>query len=439
MQECMLRLVSLVVSLVVLAGGAAEARRVYRPPPPRPVLDVGGELGAAIRAKNAARVARLLSDPVHNYGIWFTDEACAKQFGAPGVVTGAELKAFARCLAQLKLQATTRQPGAPNNAILTYDPGIELELSHSDGRVRWIGFQYQTAADRGRPTLTAQAFEALRKSGKTNLDDAVGNKLEPVLERAKIDSVSAWMKLCIDEEGALDHTAVRQSDAPPGQAGKVSTAFEVAIERWRFRPFQSHGKPMAVCTMALLTYPASRAPLVEMLPPAMQPSFSVGKELRVEKLEANEEEDDDGEGFEGGVFGGGVSGGIGASPPPPPPPPQNVPPTLLEANRTSGNKNIVPANLTQVEIARSGKDRIVGSYKLCLDASGAVTTVAQLKTTGFPAYDAKIVREMRQWAYKPYLINGTPVPVCTAATFIYSPQPPQPPPSPPSPPSLRKP
>jgi hypothetical protein len=36
------------------------------------------------------------------------------------------------------------------------------------------------------------------------------------------------------------------------------------------------------------------------------------------------------------------------------------------------------------------------------------------------------MREMRQWAYRPYLINGKPVPVCTAVTFIYSQQ--QPPP-----------
>ncbi len=432
MQTWMTRLVP-VVSLVLMAGiaseAAAETRRPYRPPPPP--VDVGAELGAAIRARSAPRVAKLLAGSVKNYGIWFADAACAKQFGAPGVVTGPDLQAFARCLAQLKLLATTRQPGATDNAILTYDPGVELELFHTGGRVQWIGFQYQTAADRGRPTLTVQAFEALRKAGKSNLDDLVSTRLDPVLERAKVDSVSAWIKLCLDDEGALDHVLVRNTDAPPGQGGKVSTAFEVAIQRhWRFRPFASRGKAMAVCTMALLTYPASRAPLVETLPPALQPSFSLGPDAKA---------GDDEEGEEGGVEGdvdgevGGVVGGVVGGPPPPPPPPpgptpQVIPPTLLEGSRISGNKNIVPDAATKAAITRSGKDKLVGSYKLCVSEQGTVTAVVMLKSTGFADYDTKIVREMNQWAYKPYVVNGKAVPVCTAVTFIYSHVAPAPPP-----------
>jgi hypothetical protein len=436
MQTWMLRLVPVVVMLVIAAGGAADARKPYRPPPPPPPpVDVGAELGAAIRARSATRVAKLLAESVQNYGIWFTDPACAKQFGTPGVVSGPELQAFARCLAQLKLQATTRQPGAADNAILTYDPGIELEVEHLSGRVRWLGFQYQTAADRGRPTLTAQAFEALRRSGKTNLDDAVSSKLDPLLERAKLRSVSAWMKLCIDEAGTLDQVTLRDSDAPSGLAGKVSLAFEVAMRSWRFLPFKSQGKPMAVCTMALLTYPAASAPLVETLPPALQPGFSIDKAGQEVKRGSSDDEDEDGveSGVEGGEIGGVVGGVVGgaptATPPPPPPaPPQAVPPTLLEGMRVSGNKDILPADATKIEIARSGKDKIVGSFKLCVDAQGAVTNVVQLKSTGFSDYDAKIIREMKQWAYRPYSVNGKAVPVCTAVTFIYSqPQPPPPP------------
>lgn len=44
----------------------------------------------------------------------------------------------------------------------------------------------------------------------------------------------------------------------------------------------------------------------------------------------------------------------------------------------------------------------------------------QLRSTGFPAYDEKILRELRQWQYRPFLVNGKPVAVCTAVTFIYS-------------------
>jgi len=129
-------------------------------------------------------------------------------------------------------------------------------------------------------------------------------------------------------------------------------------------------------------------------------------------------------GVAGGVVGGDLNGVMGAPPPPPPPPPappQNVPPTLLEGSRISGEKDIRPDDVTKTEIGRSGKDRIVGSYKLCLTTTGAISNVTQLKSTGFPAYDNKILNKMRsEWRYKPYLVNGKAVPVCTAVTFIYT-------------------
>jgi hypothetical protein len=414
----MMRLVPIVASLVI-AAGTAEARRPYRPAPPP--VDVGAELGAAIRARSAARVGKLLADPIQNYGVWFADAACAKQFGTPGAVAGPQVQAFARCLAGLKLQATTRQPGASDSAILTYDPGIELELAHGGGRVRWIGFLAQTEDDRGRPTLTALAFEALRRAGKVNLDETVGGKLEPLLERAKRGSVSAWMKICIDEQGALDQVAMRHSDAPASLAQKAGTAFEVALRSWRFRPFEIRGKAMSACTMTLLTYPAASAPLVETLPPSVQPSYDLGDD---DEVVASEDEED---GVPGGVAGGGVGTAPPKPTPPPPPapaaPPITIPPTMLEPNRLSGDKDIEPYDATKTEIAQSGKGKLVGSYKLCVDAQGAVSTVNQLKSTGFPDYDAKIRAEMKQWTFKPYLNNGKPTPACTAFTFIYTPPP----------------
>ncbi|MBL9019412.1 MAG: hypothetical protein JNL83_34810 [Myxococcales bacterium] len=131
-------------------------------------------------------------------------------------------------------------------------------------------------------------------------------------------------------------------------------------------------------------------------------------------------------GVAGGVVGGDINGVVGAPPPPPPPPPppappQNVPPTLLEGSRVAGDKMIVPDDVTKTEIQRSGKDKIIGSFKLCINAGGEVTSVNMLKSTGFPAYDSKITGKMRgEWKYRPYAVNGKAVPVCTAVTFIYS-------------------
>jgi protein TonB len=148
---------------------------------------------------------------------------------------------------------------------------------------------------------------------------------------------------------------------------------------------------------------------------------------KIEKKDAGEVGNPDGvEGGEvGGEVGGEIGGVVGAPPPPPPPPPppappQNVAPTLLESQRIAGEKNIVPNDNTKTEIQRSGKDRIVGSYKLCITVDGGINTISQLKSTGFPAYDSKIQAEMRNWRYRPFLVNGKPQPVCTAVTFVYT-------------------
>jgi hypothetical protein len=94
---------------------------------------------------------------------------------------------------------------------------------------------------------------------------------------------------------------------------------------------------------------------------------------------------------------------------------------MLEASRIAGEKQIIPDDVTKTEIMRSGKDKVIGSFKLCLNVAGAITSVTMLKSTGFPAYDSKILGKMRgEWKYKPFAVNGRAVPVCTAVTFIYS-------------------
>jgi protein TonB len=130
-------------------------------------------------------------------------------------------------------------------------------------------------------------------------------------------------------------------------------------------------------------------------------------------------------GVEGGVAGGDLNGVVAAPPPPPPPPPpappQNVAPQALDALRIGGEKNIVPDDVTKTEISRSGKDKLIGSYKLCITTDGSISSVVQLKSTGFPSYDNKITSTIRgEWRYRPFTVNGKPTPVCTAVTFIYS-------------------
>jgi hypothetical protein len=115
-----------------------------------------------------------------------------------------------------------------------------------------------------------------------------------------------------------------------------------------------------------------------------------------------------------------------------PPTPQAVMPTVLSNLRTSGETQILPDAATVEEIQRSGKSKVIGSFKLCVSITGDVTGVVVLKSTGFPAYDKKITAGIRTWKHRPYLVDKKPMAVCSAETFIYKPPPP-PPPSPPAP------
>jgi len=45
--------------------------------------------------------------------------------------------------------------------------------------------------------------------------------------------------------------------------------------------------------------------------------------------------------------------------------------------------------------------------------------VSLLKSSGFPAFDYKIITEMRQWLFRAYKMNGKAIPVCTAITILY--------------------
>lgn len=126
----------------------------------------------------------------------------------------------------------------------------------------------------------------------------------------------------------------------------------------------------------------------------------------------------DSDGEIGGTIGG-TGDSIAAPVVAPPAAPANVVPTALEQQRIAGNRQILPDNLTKQEIARSGRNELIGVYKVCITEAGSIANVVQLKSTGFPAYDLQIQREISDWRYRPFLVNGRPTPVCTAVRFVY--------------------
>jgi serine/threonine protein kinase len=112
---------------------------------------------------------------------------------------------------------------------------------------------------------------------------------------------------------------------------------------------------------------------------------------------------------------------VSTRPPAPVAPPPSPALVALDANRIGGDKNIAPDDATQADIKRQGTARLTGVYKVCITASGDVSSVSPVRSTGFVAYDRKIQTTIRtQWRYRPFLVNGQPAPACTAVQLVYS-------------------
>jgi hypothetical protein len=99
--------------------------------------------------------------------------------------------------------------------------------------------------------------------------------------------------------------------------------------------------------------------------------------------------------------------------------PEIVPPGVIEGRLLSGNTHIEAPDAVRVDMLHAGLRQLVGAFKLCIDAAGRVSHLSVIDTTDYPAYDRKLISEMRQWRYVPYEIGGQPMPVCTAITVVY--------------------
>ncbi|HEY4057298.1 MAG TPA: energy transducer TonB [Kofleriaceae bacterium] len=97
-----------------------------------------------------------------------------------------------------------------------------------------------------------------------------------------------------------------------------------------------------------------------------------------------------------------------------------VPPNVLSGLRTSGETQIMPSDPVKTEMMHDGRDSTVGSFKVCIDTSGRVASVAIVGSTKYGAYDSLIVGKIRDWRYKPYSVDTIPVPACSVVTFRYS-------------------
>jgi TonB family protein len=91
----------------------------------------------------------------------------------------------------------------------------------------------------------------------------------------------------------------------------------------------------------------------------------------------------------------------------------------VEARRISGTREIQLPREVKQELGAQGIRQVMAGVKLCLSADGVPTRVDVVRSTGFPAADAKIRAEMGDWRYRPYTVNGKAVPVCAQVVFRY--------------------
>ena len=292
-----------------------------------------------------------------------------------------------------------------------------------------------TTAYAGDPPEEDQAFVAALAKGDAK---ALGEALATPLHVAKVPFTSATCKKSFGHELTItdpvklaafakclteikldkDAAQVRLGERIAGTsctADSIAGGHELVLTfaLTEKRPWKIQGVEITVLDGELGGVAGSR--------PRLCANWVVPKKIKVKDLVQPVKVDkqqpmEDPDGVEGGV----IDGVDGVPPPPPPPPPPNVAPTVLESLRIKGNRVIVPDDATKTDIARSPQAKLIGSFKMCLATTGEVATVTMLKSTGFAAYDTKIKSEMRGWAYRPYKVNGTPIMVCTAVTFIYS-------------------
>jgi len=328
------------------------------------------ELITAIQRRDVDAVKSRVQMPLEAKELRFLDGKCADFTSPYAAIEDHELATFVGCLADIGIAAT---PGAELGDA-TYGPGAILILDTFGGKLRSL-----SSIDPGNDQFMIEPGVFASHVRKFKRSIAPSAALKKTLDASTDARALASVMVCVDLRGKITSLEIEvEGDAT------YEREVRTAARAWSVKPFRVGKQAVPACAALTLGYPAQRLttpprPAAPDAPPVVaQPATSTTTTA-----------------------------------------PRNVPPTLLEGSRISGEPVILPDETTKNAIRDSGANQVIGSFKLCIDTAGAVTKIVTLKTTGFEPYDKTLIRGMRQWKYRPYNLDGKPVPVCTAITFVY--------------------
>ncbi len=96
-----------------------------------------------------------------------------------------------------------------------------------------------------------------------------------------------------------------------------------------------------------------------------------------------------------------------------------MPSSLVENRRLAGERAIGPDDMTKEHIHDKGIAAVRADVLMCLDETGAPTTITMTSSSCVPDYDARILEKMAEWRYKPFEISGKSAAICTTVTYVY--------------------
>jgi TonB family protein len=234
------------------------------------------------------------------------------------------------------------------------------------------------------------------------LEDAVSmrtHSVEPEYpESALADHVSerpVFLSIAIDQQGKVTEAApVPRDEWPPNwffsEDARLRDAAIQAVKQWEYKPYLLNGQPVEVETRVVVKFKT-------------RPSAGGGVI-----------------GVPGGVGGvpggsGGVIGGIIGSAAPPPkvavPQKVRVSSEVMEANVI---KRVEPVYPTVARVAK-----IQGDVRLqaTISKTGAIENLRAV--SGHPILIQAAMDAVRQWQYKPFLLNGEPTEVESTVIVVF--------------------